>query len=379
MRPETYAEIDLDALTHNMAEMRRLAGKAEILAVLKANAYGHGAVEVFKALIGCGITRFAVANFSEAMELRLADPQASIMILGYVAPQNIAPASENNFVFTVFSRDYWETIKANAVKPVTVHIKVNTGFNRIGFDNNDDSFACIKEISQSPMATIEGAYSHFALTSEAEDVKQYQRFMAFVDRLEEMGIPVPVRHIADSIGAVIYDWSRLDMVRLGAIMYGLKAGRKEYEQLDLRPTMKLYSTVNQVRTLEVGDGVSYDYVFTAPEKMQVATMAFGYADGPPRRMGNAGHVVINGKKAPLIGLMCMDQCVADLRGIDGVKAGDKALIFDLAEDSPASVYDLARLLKTNKNDVIAGIGKRVTRIYSQGGREWSVNDINPGK
>lgn len=377
MRPETYAEIDLDALAHNMEEMKRMAGKAEILAVLKANAYGHGAPEVFKALLDCGINRFAVANIHEALQLRAINPDVFIMVLGYVAPQNIAVASEKDIALTVLSAEYWETIKQNAKKPVKLHIKVNTGFNRIGFDPTEQSFAAIAEMDKSELAVVEGIYSHFALTTREDDEEQFRKFNAFVEKLEAMGINIPMKHMADSITAVDYPWARLDMVRLGAIMYGLKAGREGYKNYDLKPTMKVFTTVSQVREIEAGEGVSYDYGFRAPEKMEIASLAFGYADGIPRRMGRNGeYVVIKGQRAPLIGSMCMDQCMADLRGIEGVKAGDPAQIYDLEENSLASVYDLSRLLKTNKNDLIACLGKRVVRIYKKGGREWQVCDIH---
>lgn len=376
MHYETYAEIDLDALVHNLEQIKGIIGGAKIMMVLKANAYAHGATEIMNTLYEAGVTTFAVANFYEAMELRVINPKASILILGYVSPPNIKTAIENNIALTVFSEDYWKTVAQAADRPFSVHIKVNTGFNRIGFDPGSKSSLCIKDIWDHPLASIEGIYSHFALTSEESDKKQHQVLVDFADRLEKLGIFIPCRHIADSIATVIHPWSHMNMVRLGAVLYGLKAGYPAYDALDLKPTLKLWSTISQVRMVEKGEGISYDGLFAAPEEMPVGTVSFGYADGPPRAMGKEqGHVLIHGKKAPILGLMCMDQCMIDLRGIPEAKAGDKVLIMDIDTESPVSVAALATKLGTNKNDVLVGISKRVTRIYRKGGKSKASNDL----
>lgn len=376
MQLETWAEIDLDALRHNIAQVKKLAGTAEVMLVLKGDAYSHGAVEVMKVAQENGLNRFAVANFYEAMELRTASNDADILIFGYVGPDNIPIAIEQRLMLTVFSAEYWRTIEPHVCRPVTVHIKVNTGFNRLGFDPLEVSYACIKSIIQTPLVSVESIYSHLALTSRAEDILQYNRLTDFCAQLENKGVTISKRHIADSISSVIYAWARLDMIRVGALLYGLKAaGYREYDTVDLRTTFKLYGTVSQVRTLRQGEGVSYDYIFRAPHDMPIATLTLGYADGMPRRLSGRGHVVINGKRCPILELVCMDQSIVDISGAGDVRAGDKALIYDLEEDSEASIYQISTSIGTNKTDILAALGRRVTRVYKQDGQVKYVNSL----
>jgi len=381
--PETSIVVDFNALEHNLRELRRMLGDVGIMAVLKANAYGLGAKQLMRELLGLGIKSFAVANFHEAMELRAVDSEASILILGYVAPENMSEAALNRLSLTVFSRDYW-SMYFSRIKgidqrnlPISVHIKIDTGFHRLGFESCAEDYDCVESICTNPMIRVESVYSHLALASEEEDKAQFEAFNSFIAEMGRRGVRFPAKHIAESISAVVYDWARLDLVRVGALLYGLKSPGypEEYKRIDLKPTVCFRSVVSRVHTLKKGEGVSYDYTFRAPEDMRVATLAFGFADGPFRKLGNNWHVLINGKKAPLIGLMCMDQCAADIRGIDGVQIGDIVEVFDYDENSPVSIYDMAKLLGTNRSEIIARLSNRVTRIYKKDGRAQKINNL----
>ncbi len=361
---ETYAEINLDNITHNITALKKHVGNAEVMAVLKANAYGLDAPSIFKHLCSIGVKRFAVANFREAMELRQIDSQVPILIFGNINPENMETAINNNLTITVFSKEFWEILKQKIDKNVNVHIKLNTGFNRLGFECDDESVKIIKEIANNPFVNTEGVYSHLALGSEENDKAQFDLFTDMVSRLENEGIKFKFKHIADSISAVTYKWSHLDMVRLGAVMYGLKANYPGYDELGLKGTVRLYSSVSQVRKIKKGAGISYDYLFCAPEDMTVATVAFGYADGYPRNLGREnGFVLIHGQKATILGIMCMDQCVVDVTHISDVRVNDEVLLYETEDKSPVSVASVALLAGTNKNGLLSGITKRVAKVY----------------
>lgn len=376
---DTFAIIDLDAIKHNVREIKRKFENIDIIFVLKADAYGHKATEIFKLLIEEGSDKFAVANLSEALELRKIDRNVEIIVLGRIAPANIKIALENSISFTIFSKESWcnlyEVINSSCYEDVKIHIKINTGFNRLGFNTDEDSIKIIKEIQECKNVTIESAYSHFALTDYESDVEQFNKFNKFIKQLESKNIKIPKKHIADSITSVDYPWARLDMVRIGALIYGLKADRRSYEKFDLKYSMKLYTTITQIRHIKAGEGVGYDYLFKAKNDTKIATLAFGYADGYPRNIWNKSYVLINGKKAYFTGLMCMDQCMVDVTSIDDVKEGDKVLIYEVDSDSEVSLAKISKMADTNKNNIISSLAKRVVRVYKSEGKEYTVNQL----
>lgn len=376
---DTFVIIDLDAIKHNVREIKRKFENIDIIFVLKADAYGHKATEIFKLLIEEGSDKFAVANLSEALELRKIDRSVEIIVLGRIAPANIKIALENSISFTIFSKESWcnlyEVINSSCYEDVKIHIKINTGFNRLGFNTDEDSIKIIKEIQECKNVTIESVYSHFALTDYESDVEQFNKFNKFIKQLESKNIKIPKKHIADSITSVDYPWARLDMVRIGALIYGLKADRKSYEKFDLKYSMKLYTTITQIRHIKAGEGVGYDYLFKAKNDTKIATLAFGYADGYPRNIWNKSYVLINGMKAYFTGLMCMDQCMVDVTSIDDVKEGDKVLIYEVDSDSEVSLAKISKMADTNKNNIISSLAKRVVRVYKSEGKEYAVNQL----
>lgn len=363
---ETYAEVRLENIAHNIGLLKKTVAPAEIIAVLKADAYGHGAAKVFETLLGQGIRRFAVANVHEALELRSIDENADILVFGNIAPDYIETAIENKLTLTIFSYDFWLLAAARLRgRSVKVHIKVNTGFNRLGFDYSCQSVREIAEICGSTGVTAEGIYTHFALYDYESDTEQFKLFNKFTGDLSAIGVNFPLRHIADSIAAVQYDWARLDAVRLGAVMYGLKANSYDgYDRLSLKGSLRLYSSVVQVRNIKAGSAVSYGKSFVAGKDMKIAVVAIGYGDGYIRVLSNKGCVVINGKVCPIIGLICMDSMIADITGVE-VDINDRALILETDADSPVSAAKLALYAGTNKNEIISSLTGRVKRVYAE--------------
>lgn len=364
---DTSAYIYLDHIEHNLEEIRkRLGSSTEIMAVLKADAYGHGAVEVAKVLADNNIRYFAVANLIEALELRKNSVDASILVFGRVSRNNMKTAIDKHLTLTIFDEQYadelLEVVEKTSVN-AKIHIKIETGLNRLGFLPNQETLNIIKRLKTSPKIFIEGIYSHFALLNEENDRIQFEKFGNFIRKLEENNINIPLKHMSDSIAAVDYPWSHMDMVRLGSVLYGLKSYRKSFENINLKNAMKLVSTVSQVKTIFKGEAVGYDRSFVAACDTKIATLAFGYADGYPRCLSNKGCVTIKGSRAPVVGKICMDQCMVDVSGIKDIKAGDQVIVYYDGSDGTVSVNDVAIWADTNKNEVLSRLHKRVPRIY----------------
>jgi alanine racemase len=374
---ETWAEINLDNITHNIRQLREYLGKTEIMAVLKSNAYGLHAPMIFRHLRELGIRYFAVANVREALQLRNIDADASILILGNVHPRFMSKAIENNLAITVFSQEFWQILKTYLSGPLSVHIKLNTGLNRLGFSCDKESVSIIKEICTHPMIRCEGIFSHLALVSTENDRAQFDSFRSMVSMLEAEGLSFPIKHIADSIGVATHPWSHLDLVRTGAVMYGLKARYSGYEKLNLKGAFTFKSSVAQIRTVPKGGGVSYDYAYRAPHDVKTATLAFGYVDGYPRNLGHGkGFVIIRGHKAPIIGVMCMDQCIVDASNVPDIQINDEVLIYETDESSPVSALAVAELAGTNKNSLFCSLAMRVPRIYIKNGKSFALDILS---
>lgn len=380
---DTAAYIYLDHIEHNLKEMRkRLGSHTGIMAVLKADAYGHGAVETSEILVDNGIKHFAVANLIEALELRRRHEDISILVFGRVSGNNVITALENNITLTVFDVQYAEELLKAAEKTgrmAKVHIKLETGLNRLGLLPNDNTVDIIRRMKAASGIYIEGIYSHFALLDEENDKRQFVVFTDFVRRLEENNIRIPLKHMGDSIAAVDYSWCRLDMVRLGSVLYGMKSYRKSFESLELKNAMKLVSTVSQVKTIRMGEAVGYDRSFVAEKDTKIATMAFGYADGYPRCLSNKGYISVKGVRAPIVGKICMDQCMADVSDIEDIKAGDEVVVFYDGSGGTVSINETAVLSDTNKNELLARIHKRVPRIYVYKGEICKIKNTVLGE
>jgi alanine racemase len=353
-----YAEIDLNAIRHNFETVKKRTG-GKVLAVIKANAYGHGAVRVANEIKDLA-DYFAVATIEEAVELRENSIDTPILILGYLSPEYFPELVKYNITQTIF--DY-ESACLLAKAGGKAHIAVDTGMSRIGFPVNRESVETIKKINSLEGITIEGIFTHFASADEKDKNftnLQYERFMSFCKTLEDEGVTIPIKHVSNSAAIIDEPDYYLDMVRAGIIMYGLMPS-DEVGEMDLIPAMKLKSHVVNVKVLPKGVPISYGRTFVTERESTIATIPVGYADGYPRALSNKGRVMINGKSAPIVGRVCMDQFMVDVTDIGKVKIGDEVCLID--ENITAD--EIARLDGTINYEIVCGISERVHRIYKQ--------------
>ncbi|MCK9443929.1 MAG: alanine racemase [Tissierellaceae bacterium] len=363
----TWLEINLDNIKYNLQRARELIGpKIKIAAVLKANAYGHGSVYTAKALIEEGIDMLAVACLSEAIELRREYTNIPILIMGFTEDEHLRIAAQKNITLTIFSLEQAKLLSdigKEINKNIKIHIKVNTGMNRIGFRANKETINTIEEIHSFGNIIIEGIFSHLALKNADTDREQFEIFMEIVKKLESRGIFIELKHICDGIGMVYYPDYRLDMVRIGSFIYGGQTLKKEAEPLRLAMTFK--TKISQVKEIEKGEGVGYDYDFVAPDKCIVGTLPVGYADGYMRCLTGKGEVIVRGKRASVIGKICMDQLMIDLTNIPEAKPGDEAILLGGYPGPSIPLAELAEKANTNKNEILSIISRRVPRIYTE--------------
>lgn len=363
----TWATVDLSAARDNIKKIRNIVGSdCAIMSVVKADGYGHGAVEISKA-IDENTDFFAVSNIDEAIQIRNGGINKPILILGYTPPRSMDLIAEHDVTQTVFSYEYGKMLAEAAEslnKKIKVHIKIDTGMNRLGFSVQNEeekkaSIVKIKELSKERLLEFEGIFTHFAVADEPEDPftkTQFGRFTDCVDTLEKDGIKFRYRHAANSAATLNFPEMKLDMVRPGLILYGITTNRPD--TVGLKPVMELKTTVSFVHEFKKGDSVSYGRTYVAEKDMKIATLPIGYADGLFRALSKNLKVLINGKEAPIIGRICMDQCMVDVTGLD-VKTEDEVTVFGAEK----SVYELSDAIDTIPYEIICDIGKRVPRVY----------------
>lgn len=367
MLRKTRALVNLDHIQHNLAAFRQtIDKKVKIAAVVKANAYGHGIVTVAGLMLESQADYLAVATVQEAVLLRCQYPAAPLLVMGHTPDDLLQSALEHNIALTVFSLAQCRQLNSLAQTLgtiATVHIKIDTGFNRLGYKDHDQAAKEIAAASKLRRVRLEGIFSHLALHTPQADANQHRQLLALTQRLAEQGITFPLRHICDSIGAVAYPGFHLDMVRLGALLYGYCSRPTPFP---LRPALTLVSEVAQVKTIGAGEGVGYSNKFQTTEAREIATLPIGYADGLPRNIWQQGHVLINGQSARFAGLPCMDQCMVDVTGLK-VAAGDEAVIFGSSGASSLPLELLARWCETNRNELLTRVSARVPRVYFRDG------------
>ncbi len=397
----TWAEIDLDALRHNYRTVKARAGQTPLCPVVKADAYGHGAVQCVRALADEGASWFAVSQLREAVQLRrevLRDPDRfHILILGYTDPAMAALLLEYGLTQTCHSLDYARALSAAAAndrgQQVMIHLKADTGMGRIGYalrTDFDRAVAEMRDSSHQPHLTATGMFQHFAAADElaGSSVEYTARQHALFCRAVQQVLPwfgepeAAVLHCGNSAGVMLHpDWPaglppRQCMARPGIILYGFDPS-SELRFGSFRPVMKLKTVVSQVKTLQPGQSVSYGRHFTAGQPTRVATLCAGYADGYPRLLsGGKGVVELHGKPAPVLGNVCMDQMLVDVTGIPGVQPGDEAILWGgAASDSAETV---AEKTGTISYEVLCGVSRRVPRVYLDHGEPVAVDDFLNG-
>ncbi len=366
----SYASVNLASIRNNFDKLKaRLAPETKTMAVVKADGYGHGAVAVAKTLEGRA-DYFAVADISEAKELRANGIKTPILILSYTSPYQYREMVEFDITATVYSFADAKAISETAVKlgkNAVIHIAVDTGMSRVGFKDCKESAEIVKEISLLDNVVIEGLFSHYACADCADKssaLTQKKRFDDFIALLEEIGISVPLKHICNSAGVIDLD-DHYDMVRLGISIYGLYPSNElNRATLDLEPAMEVVSHIIHIKEIDEGTPVGYGHTYVAPSKRRVATVCIGYADGYQRALSNKGVVLVRGKRAPVIGRVCMDQIMVDITDIDGAHVGDFVVIMGKNGDEFISAEELGELAGSFNYEMICTLMPRVIRTYT---------------
>ena len=380
IRP-TWAEIDLNNLEHNMKEISKLCKGKEIIAVLKADAYGHGALDVASTLIKGGATKLGVAVITEALELRDSGIDVPIVILGYTPLSFAKKLIINDIEQTVYTYECAAELSKEAQslnKRVKIHVAVDTGMGRIGFLPTEQGINEIEALSKLPNVDIEAIFTHFATADEADKsytLEQVEKFNWFCDTLEKRGVNVGKKHIANSAAIIDMPNFYFDGVRPGILLYGYYPSYEvNREKLDLKRVLTLKANISYVKTLPKGEYISYGRRFHTERESIIATIPIGYADGYSRQMLNKAKVIINGKAAPVVGSICMDQCMVDVTDIGQVKEGDEVILLGEENGVKFDAEDMAEIIGTISYEVICMISKRVPRVYIRDGEIVKVRN-----
>mgnify|MGYP004498720299 FL=1 len=373
----TYVTVDLDAIAYNFESMRKnIREGTQMIAVIKADAYGHGAVTVGRFLETFPyIWGFATATAEEALELRDAGIQKPILVLGYVFEDHYEELIDREVRMPVFDLETAEKIADYAEqlhKKAKIHIALDTGMNRIGFKDTQKSAAVICKISQMESLQIEGMFTHFARADETDKIyadRQFRRYMDFHRQLQDWGVSIPVCHCSNSAGIIDMPYANLDVVRAGITIYGIYPSNEvQKEKVPLKPVMSWKSGVAFVKEVEAGEQISYGGTFVTPKKMKIATIPTGYADGYPRMLSGKASVLIHGKRAQILGRVCMDQFMADVTDIPDVSRGDEVTLLGRDQEEEITVEELSDLCGRFPYEFVCCVSKRVPRVYLGGGK-----------
>ncbi len=378
----TWEEIHLDRLKNNINNISgHLGGDTPIMAVIKADAYGHGAVEVAKAAQKCGVNRFAVACIDEAKQLRRHGIKSPILILGATPLEAVPDLFRYDITPTVFEKTLADAISEyskTAKKSLKIHIKIDTGMGRIGFccyEQGDDRYIDeIAEICRMDGINAEGIFTHFSCADmengTAETKKQFENFIYITNELKNRGVSIPIRHCANSAAIAMYPEMKLDMVRAGIILYGEYPSEfvKANTTLKIEPVKEMKSTISMIKEVDKGKGISYGQNYHSKNTGEcLATVCAGYADSYFRSLSGKSKVIINGHFAPQVGNICMDQMVVDISGIPDVKYGTEVILIGRSGDISISYSDIAEILGTINYEVMCDSGKRVVKAYFDNG------------
>ena len=369
----TYVQIDLDAIEQNFRAVLKKAN-GPVMAVVKADAYGHGAVPVAKVLEPlCAF--FGVSSVAEALELTCAGIKKPILILGHTPPHTYETVVQNGFRVAIFNYEDALQLSRVATEQGTsayVHFALDTGMSRIGFQSTEENADLCAKIAALPGLQIEGLFSHFATADETDLTKakaQAQRFAAFDHMLNQRGIQIPLRHLDNSAGIMNFG-CEYDMARAGIVIYGLyPSGEVDPQLLPLKPAMQWYSRVSHVKTLEEGRELSYGGTYKTTKPTVVATIPAGYADGYRRSLSNQFYVLIRGQKAPILGRVCMDQFMVDVTDIPGVLPGDRVVLMGTDGSETISAETLGAAANSFNYEQVCDVSRRVSRVYLRNGKE----------
>ncbi|HWQ30670.1 MAG TPA: alanine racemase, partial [Negativicutes bacterium] len=368
----TYAQVDLDRIAHNYREIRNiLAPTTELMCIVKANAYGHGAVEVARVLAREGASMLGVATIAEGIELREAGIALPILVLGGIQEQHVEAVVDYSLSQTVTNREVLQRLSEYAQqsgKTPKVHIKIDTGMGRLGIRPGKELDSFLPVLKKCRNIEVEGVYTHFAASEDTDRSYtnlQMRRFKSAFKAFDEAGIKYKYRHCYNSAAIINHPelHTVFNLVRPGLILYGYYPCDTWLKFINLKPVMQVKTKITFVKTIHPGDSVGYGRTFIADRATKVATIGIGYADGYSRRLSNVGYAIVKGKKVPLIGRISMDQCCLDVSEVEDVKLGDVVTL--IGEDGEASIWanDIAEMFGAIAAEVLTALGRRVLRTY----------------
>lgn len=379
-----HADIDLDAVQFNFDQMsKNIPQGTKIMAVVKTDAYGHGAVPLASFMEPCEkLWGFATATVDEAVELRQAGIKKPILILGYTFPECYTHIVKNEIRQTIFTLDMAKALSNEAVrqnKKAYIHIKLDTGMGRIGYQNAKEAAADAEKISKLPMLEIEGVFTHFAnadASSQENTLRQLEKFDEMIEAMEAVGVTFSLKHCANSAGIIELKNQKFDLVRAGIISYGLwPSDEVKKDVVQLKPILSLKSHVVYVKEVEPGCAVSYGSTWVAEEKRIIATIPIGYGDGYPRSLSNKGYVLIKGCKAPIVGRVCMDQMMVDVTDIpEEIRVGDRVTLIGQDGDLTITAEEIGDLSGRFNYELVCDLGNRIPRIYYKDGEIKEIRD-----
>jgi alanine racemase len=363
---DTWVEINLDAIEHNVKQFKeKLNSDCRFMAVVKADGYGHGAVEVAQAALKGGADYLGVAFLDEALQLRNACITAPILILGYTAPQYIEPAIKNDITITLFSEEVLDSVIEHAKKlgkQAKVHLKVDTGMGRIGVQTKEEALKLAKKALSSDSIVLEGIFTHFAAADSADPSytrQQFSNFMEIINYLHDHKIEVPIKHCCNSAGTMNFPEFHLDMVRVGISLYGLLPSPDvAHKAFALRQALTFKTKIASLKQVERGQAISYGCTYKTEREAMIATIPVGYADGLSRLLSNRGTMTVRNIQVPIVGRVCMDQTMLDVSAVADAQVGDEVIIF-----GDKQIDEIAKLIGTINYEVVCLIGKRVPRVY----------------
>ncbi|MUG73937.1 MULTISPECIES: alanine racemase [Paenibacillus] len=381
----TRVEISLDALRHNLEAFRAvLPAHVRMMAVVKADAYGHGAVEVCREALQDGVEYIAVAFLDEGLELRRAGITAPMLVLGYTPPEGLVTAWEHDITLNVYTDeilDAWERLQPaeSAARPLKIHVKLDSGMNRLGIGPEDEAIRFIERARRTAGIEVEGLFTHYACADETDKSHtfgQYAKFARVVEHFRGQGFEFPLVHAGNSAAAIDLPEYTFNMVRLGIGMYGLYPSEEvNKQQVALQPVLSIKTGVAMVKQVPAGEGVSYGAIYRTSGEETIATLPIGYADGYSRMLTGKAEVLIRGRRVPVVGRICMDQCMVNATGIADISMEEEVVILGAQGSERITAEEHASWLGTINYEIVCMISHRVPRVYVKDGRV--VRSVNP--
>jgi alanine racemase len=378
-----HAVIDLDAIRHNMNAMHeKIAPNTKILAVIKADGYGHGAIEVAEAIDDFDyVFGYAVATVEEGIILRNHGIEKPILILGYVFPDQYETMIRAEIRPTVFTREMAEELSQTAESLQTdckIHFAIDTGMSRIGYQVTEEAADEMAHLASLPHIVVEGIFTHFARADEKDKEPAREQLLLFqkmIAMLEQRGVKIPIHHCSNSAGIVELPEANMDLVRAGITMYGLWPSQEvDRAAISLRPALSLITHVAYVKELPPGRAISYGGTYVTTKKQKIATIPVGYADGYARSLSNKGDVLIHGRRAPICGRVCMDQFMVDVTDIPDIKSGDEVVLIGSSGEEQISMEELGERSGRFNYEFVCDLGKRIPRVYTLNGKVIGTRD-----